>query len=169
MKIFLSVSNGYRKDQLDFENSLCKFLENLGHTCVTVMCLCNKGESPVSQIISTMKNCDAVISLAFDRKHVYLQYEKELNLVQRLESHDVYYTSPWVHIECAIAKTLDKPLLVLVPEYVYKEGFLDFSQDWYPIYYIGHSVNVGELKYSINSFNNMHKLHQILRDFLYRV
>lgn len=166
MKVFLSISNGYRKDQKDFECSFCRYIENLGHTYTTVSCLCDKGESPITQIISTMHACDAVIALAFDRSHVYLEYQKELNLIQRLESRDQYYTSPWIHIECAIANTLGKPLLVLVPEYIKTEGLLDFSQDLYSIYYISHTSNSEGLKFSINSFDSMHELHQIINNFL---
>lgn len=168
MNIFLSICNGYREDQHTFETDLCNFIEERGFTYSTVSCLCNKGESPLMQIIDEINKSKAVISLAFDRKHVYLEYNKEISLVQRLESRDVYYTSPWIHVECAIAKALNKPLLLLVPGYIQQEGVVDLSQDWYPIQYLSYLTNTDKSgpRYEINKFSNMEDVQKELINFL---
>lgn len=136
-KIFLSVSNGYRKDQIQYEQGLHGLISKLTELSpMTVSCLCNKGESPLIKIIDSIRKCDMLIALAFERKHTYLEFQKEKNLFERIEKSNIYYTSPWIHIECAIAKTLDKPILILLPSNVEQEGVIDLTQDEYKIIYI---------------------------------
>lgn len=136
-KIFLSVANGYRKDQKDYESCLRKQIFKLTkQEAVTVSCLCNKGESPLNKVIESIQDCDALIALAFERKHTYLEFIKEKNLYDRIEKKNIYYTSPWIHIECAIAKAFSKPILLLIPSNIESEGVIDSTQDDYDIVHI---------------------------------
>ena len=133
-KVFLSVSNGYRKDQIQYEQCLRNMILNSTEIApITVSCLCNKGESPLIKIIDSIRECDMLIALAFERKHTYLEFQKEKNLFERIEKSNIYYTSPWIHTECAIAKTLNKPILILLPSNVEQEGVIDFTQDAYKV------------------------------------
>ena len=133
-KVFLSISNGYRKDQLLYEKDLRNFILQRTHVePVTVSCLCNKGESPLLKVIESIRESDLLIALALERKHTYLEFQKEKSLFDRIEKNNIYYTSPWIHIECAIAKALNKPILLLLPSNVEPEGVIDLTQDDYSI------------------------------------
>lgn len=133
-KVFLSISNGYRKDQIQYEQCLRNMILKLTEIApITVSCLCDKGESPLIKIIDSIRACDMLIALAFERKHTYLEFQKEKNLFERIEKSNIYYTSPWIHIECAIAKALNKPILILLPSNVEQEGVIDLTQDEYKI------------------------------------
>ena len=133
-KVFLSVSNGYREDQLLYEKGLRDFvLKRTQIEPTTVSCLCNKGESPLIKVIESIRESDVLIGLAFERKHTYLEFQKEKSLFERIEKSNIYYTSPWIHIECAIAKALNKPVLLLLPSNVEQEGVIDLTQDEYMI------------------------------------
>ncbi len=133
-KVFLSVSNGYREDQLLYEKELRNFLlKRTKVEPVTVSCLCNKGESPLTKVIESIRESDLLIGLAFERKHTYIEFQKEKSLFERIEKSNIYYTSPWIHIECAIAKALNKPVLLLLPSNVEQEGVIDLTQDEYVI------------------------------------
>lgn len=134
IKVFLSISNGYREDQSLYEQGLRDLiLKRTQVNPITVSCLCNKGESPLIKVIESIKESDLLIALAFERKHTYLEFQKEKTLFDRIEKSNIYYTSPWIHIECAIAKALNKPILILLPSNVEQEGVIDLTQDEYRI------------------------------------
>ncbi|MEZ4685973.1 MAG: hypothetical protein R3B47_07860 [Bacteroidia bacterium] len=68
--------------------------------------------------------------LALERYYVQNGCEKR-GSEQENEIIDKSYTSPWLHIEAAIARSLDLPLMILKDKALRNEGLIhDDKQEW---------------------------------------
>jgi hypothetical protein len=86
--------------------------------------------SPVLKIRETMKTCDGVLVVAYERKYVLKGIERRASVRERKFS-DEKYTTTWNHIESAIAFSLGIPLYILCETGVVEEGLIESKVDWF--------------------------------------
>jgi hypothetical protein len=86
--------------------------------------------SPLSKIREVMATCDGVIIVAYERKHVSKGSEKRGSEAETTLSNRSY-TTPWNHIESAMAFSLSLPLHILCQTGLSEEGLIETKVDWY--------------------------------------
>jgi len=89
--------------------------------------------SPLSHIREVMRECHGVVVVAYERTFLESGIEKrggptETNINKRA------YTTPWNHIESAIAYSLSLPLYILCQHELTEEGLIESKVDWYVQY-----------------------------------
>lgn len=77
-----------------------------------------------------MKTCHGVIIVAYERKFLDAGIEKRGGDAQQKIAKRTY-TTPWNHIESAIAYTLGLPLYILCQKGLAEEGLIESKLDWY--------------------------------------
>jgi hypothetical protein len=86
--------------------------------------------SPLAHIRSVMRQCAGVIIVAYERKYVETGVEKR-GAAAAQKIRDCSYTTPWNHIESAIAYSLELPLYILCQNGLSEEGLIESKIDWY--------------------------------------
>lgn len=133
-KIFVSMGTPYTERYQNFRDELESILrDNLG----TDPRIIGKNEyptgSPLQKIKEVMLDCDGVLVVAYERKFVEVGQEKrsgqsQTSIVGRT------YTTPWNHIESAMAYSLGIPLYVICEKGLSEEGLIEAKLDWYVQY-----------------------------------
>jgi len=71
-----------------------------------------------------------VIIVAYERKYLEIGAEKRGGKdEQKIENR--LYTTPWNHIESAIAYSLELPLFIFCQKGLHEEGLIESKTDWY--------------------------------------
>jgi hypothetical protein len=130
-KVFVSMGTPYTADYLRFREELESFLRD---QCRVDPRIIGKNEyptgSPLAKIHEVMRRCDGVIIVAYERKHVARGAEKRGSDAE-VKFADRTYTTPWNHIESAIAFSLSLPIHILCQEGLAEEGLIETKVDWY--------------------------------------
>ncbi|MCR5869796.1 MULTISPECIES: hypothetical protein [unclassified Sphingomonas] len=130
-RIFISMGTPYTDEQRRFRDDLETFLRD---TCGVNPRIIGKNEypdgNPLTKIKSVMSQCHGVIVVAYERKFLETGKERRVgptpsDLTQRA------YTTPWNHIESAMAYTLGIPLYILCENGLTEEGLIESKLDWY--------------------------------------
>lgn len=110
MKVFVShMTNGDSHSSHHTKLFLEK-LRDLGFTPMTVGTSLPALETPFSEVVSLMKQCDCAIVLGFAKYRA----SAVATLDSRTEdSHQLQLSSEWNHIEAAVALMLRKPVLMM--------------------------------------------------------
>jgi hypothetical protein len=130
-RVFISMGTPYTSVYKDFRDELSRFLRE---SCDVDPRIIGVNEypsgSPVEHIRSTMRNCAGVIIVAYERKYLEKGLEKRgAESSQTLEKRT--YTTPWNHIESAIAYSLGLPLYIICQNGLTEEGLIESKVDWY--------------------------------------
>jgi hypothetical protein len=92
---------------------------------------------PLDKVKDVMRGCHGAIAVVFGRTVVsgkeYLPYKDGSTTRQEKSFSDRTHTTPWHHIELAMASILELPILVLVQEGVFEEGLLEDKYGWFVI------------------------------------
>ncbi|HEY3815042.1 MAG TPA: hypothetical protein VGL66_17630 [Caulobacteraceae bacterium] len=76
-----------------------------------------------------MRECHGMVVVANERKFVELGKEKR-GSPQETELQRSRYTTPWNHIESAIAYSLGLPIYIISQTGVHAEGMIESKSDW---------------------------------------
>lgn len=123
-KIFISYSKPKTEDQKNFFEKLITFLESENIKPIFLKDIHYSYDTPITPIIEAIDDSIATLVVCFEKTHIYFCREKERSTKQH-DLTDIYKTSVWVQIESAISVAKNKPVLILKPDYIYNEGFLD--------------------------------------------
>lgn len=130
-RIFISMGTPYTEQQEQFRDELEQFLRD---RCSVNPRIIGKNEypegNPLTKIRSSMAQCHGVIVVAYERKFLGAGYEKRSGPSPK-ELHNLAYTTPWNHIESAMAFTLGLPLYILCQRGLIEEGLIESKLDWY--------------------------------------
>jgi hypothetical protein len=114
-----------------FRNDLAAFLHD---KCEVNPRIIGKNEypdgSPLEHIRKVMRTCSGLIIVAYERKFVQTGTEKRGSAEEQKIRNRVY-TTPWNHVESAIAYSLELPIFILCQNGLQKEGLIDVKLDWY--------------------------------------
>jgi len=130
-RIFVSMGTPYTEAYSHFRDSLEEFLR--------VQCQCDpriigKNEyptgSPISKIAEVMRSCDGVIIVAYERKFIQTGTERRGGPNETPLGNEIY-TTPWNHIESAMAYSLGLPIYIIAQTGLKEEGLIESKSDWY--------------------------------------
>ena len=129
-RIFVSMGSPYTAELLAFRDALETLLRD---RCGVDPRIIGKNEyptaSPLTKIIEVMRECHGLVLVANERKFVELGKEKR-GSPQETELQRSRYTTPWNHIESAIAYSLGLPIYVISQTGVHPEGLIESKSDW---------------------------------------
>jgi hypothetical protein len=124
--VFLSLGNPYKPEYQDFAEALEKKCEELGIALKSVGYNVGTHGRPLMKVIEILDQSKGAVIVAFKRLEVASGSEKGKSLPA-----PVYVTTPWNHIEAAMAYDRGLPMLVLVETGLKLEGVLEKGNDWY--------------------------------------
>jgi hypothetical protein len=133
-RIFISMGTPYNDEYLHFRDALEDFLRN---GCKADPRIIDKNEYPsgnaLDKIRDVMRTCHGVLVVAYERKYLEAGIEKRgsdraVALSQRT------YTTPWNHIESAMAYSLGLPIYIICQQGLAPEGLVETKVDWYVLY-----------------------------------
>jgi hypothetical protein len=127
VNIFLSRAAPHTHAQKAFLGELCDTLESRGLDARTV------GESdfgmrPLEEIRGVMMECNGLLSVAFRRLVVHSGEDRPRNELEARVAPiqpATWFTTPYCHLECAMAFQVGLPILVIVENGVRPEGALE--------------------------------------------
>ena len=130
-KVFISMGTPYTPEYAAFRDALEAFLRD---HCKVDPRIIGKNEypsgSPLPKIREVMRKCDGVIIVAYERKHLAKGAEKRGSDAEVAISNRAY-TTPWNHIESAMAFGLNLPIHIICQNGLAEEGLIETKVDWY--------------------------------------
>ena len=109
IKVFFSVGSPHNDEQQVYINELVAYFKSNG---IKLETLKNWNDNdPILPIINELKASNGCFVLALERYFVSEGTEKR-GSDQESKILDKSFTSPWLHIEAAIARSLDLPLII---------------------------------------------------------
>lgn len=133
-RIFISMGTPYNDDSARFRDALENLLRD---QCGADPRIIGKNEypdgSPLNKIKSVIESCDGMIVVAYERKFLKLGVEKRFGS-QPVGLEDKTYTTPWNHIESALAYSLGLPIYIICQRGLSEEGLIESKIDWYVQY-----------------------------------
>jgi len=130
-RIFISMGTPYTEAYAKFRDSLEDFLRG---QCQSDPRIIGKNEyptgSPIGKIAEVMRSCDGVMIVAYERKYVETGTERRGGANETHLTGEIY-TTPWNHIESAIAYSLGLPIYIIAQKGLKEEGLIETKTDWY--------------------------------------
>ncbi len=127
ISVFLSRPQPINQAQQDFVDKLSTWLQSRGMLPRTLGVTDYSDESPLEAIRSLMAESNGLLCVAFRRTHV-IKGERTVRVGRKFETKDIndmWLTSPWSHIEPAMAYQIGLPVLVLREAGVVDDGVLE--------------------------------------------
>lgn len=130
-RVFISMGTPYTPEYEQFRNELASFLHD---RCDVDPRIIGKSDypdgSPLEYIRTIMRSCSGVIIVAYERKFLQAGAERrgspsEQQIAERA------YTTPWNHVESAMAYSLELPLFIFCQKGLCEEGLIESKTDWY--------------------------------------
>lgn len=149
INVFFSVASPFNDDQQSYINKLTLYFRENGILLDTLTDW--DDNDPLVPIINQMKKSSGCLVLALERYHIIEGVEKR-GSSQEVPIASKSYTSPWLHIETALARSFGLPLIILKDISLINEGLIhDDKQEW-GIVRINQS-NIGEInEYPVKNF-----------------
>jgi hypothetical protein len=130
-RVFVSMGTPYTPQSAQFRDELERVLRDV---CRVDPRIIGKNEypsgSPLAHIRTTMRSCAGVIIVAYERKFVEAGVEKRGAPAAQALANRIY-TTPWNHIESAMAYSLELPLYIFCQNGLSEEGLIESKVDWY--------------------------------------
>jgi hypothetical protein len=126
--VFLSRPTPYLESQSRFIDGVCSYLDEHGYAPRTLGVTDYDLDVPLKAIRRLMLECNGLITLALARTYVAkgaANYQTDLGSVSERSIDGVYLTTPWSHIEAAMAYQLGLPVLVIREAKVLADGLLE--------------------------------------------
>ncbi|MEM9836092.1 MAG: hypothetical protein AAF828_06295 [Bacteroidota bacterium] len=126
--VFFSVASPFNENQQSMINKLKDHFTAKG---IKLQTLINwNEEDPIIPIIEQLKSSAGCLVLALERYYVAEGFEKRGSEQENTLAGNSL-TSPWLHIEAAISRSLNIPLLILKDESLKNEGLIhNDKQEW---------------------------------------
>lgn len=153
-KIFVSMGTPYSQKYIEFRDELEALLRDTLGADPRIL---GKNEyptgSPLLKIKEVMSDCDGVLVVAYERKFVEVGAEKRSGANEVLINEHTY-TTPWNHIESAMAFSLGIPLYVICEKGLKEEGLIESKLDWYVQYldFSRESLRSNDVLHSLKSW-----------------
>lgn len=141
VKAFFSLSTPHNDDQQAYVTKLTTFMKEEGILLETLKDWNER--DPMEPIIKEIKKSNGCLVLALERFYVKSGATKRGSEQQR-EVLEKGYTSTWLHIEAAIARSFNIPLLILKEESLQSDGLIHNDKQHKNIALI-HEQNVKEI------------------------
>jgi hypothetical protein len=129
-RVFISMGTPYNETFEAFRDALEKFLRR----CRADPRIIGVNEyptgNPLAKIRDVMKSCHGVIVVAYERKYLQAGVEKRSAAAPKPLS-DQAYTTPWNHIESAMAYSLGLPIYIICQRGLTEDGLIETRADWY--------------------------------------
>lgn len=122
--VFLSYPNAYTKNQLDFISTLSDYLIDRGYSPRTLGVTDYDMDAPLKSIRRLMSESNGLITVAF-RRYFIVQGKVKPGSESEEDISQQWFTSPYSHIEPAMAFQLGLPVLILRESKVIADGILD--------------------------------------------
>ena len=127
ISIFLSYPKPFMKEQEEFISKLVLQLNNLGFAARTLGVTDYDINAPLNAIRRLMLESNGLITIAFRRLYIGSGISKpnpDLKFQSAIKINEKWITSPWAHIEPAMAFQLGLPILIIREKGVIDEGIL---------------------------------------------
>ena len=127
VSVFLSYPKPVNDDQQAFVDDLCNYLDGRGMAPRTLGVTDYDMDAPLKAVRRLMLESNGLITIAFRRLHIDEGFDQSRVSITDIEGHvtDTWLTSPWAHIEPAMAYQMGLPFLVLREQGVRVEGMLE--------------------------------------------
>lgn len=127
-KVFFSVANPHNDHQQKFINELAEHFKTHG---ISLETLTEWNDSdPLLAISNKLKKCKGCLVLALERMHVSSGITKR-GSEQQQSFENSSFTSPWLQIEAALARSYDMPLIILKDKSLKNHGLIhEEKQEW---------------------------------------
>jgi hypothetical protein len=149
IRVFLSVASPFQDDQQNYIDKLKLYFKENG---ILLDSLTEWNDhDPLVPVLDQMRNCSGCLVLALERYHVKEGVEKR-GSHQEIKIENKSYTSPWLHIETALARSLNLPLIILKDSSLINEGLIHNDKQEWGIVRINQS-NIKEIEeYPVKNF-----------------
>lgn len=124
LPVFLSISKEYTEEQKKFHQGFVDYMRNQGFEPRTVGRTDYFMDEPLSGCRMVMLESYGLVTLAFRRYYIAEGWENYGHLKRQKPIGGEYLTSPWCHIEAAMAYQLGLPILMFREEGVSERGLL---------------------------------------------
>ena len=127
ISIFLSYPKPFKREQERFVEAVTEFLEERGYEPRTLGVTDYDMNAPLTAIRRLMLESNGILTIAFRRTLVELGTSKpDSDLKEEsIPLKNQWFTSPWCHIEPAMAYQIGLPILVLREKGVVADGILE--------------------------------------------
>lgn len=129
-RIFISMGTPYTEAFEQFRDALEKFIRRCGADPRIIGVNEYPTGNPLAKIRDVMRNCHGVIIVAYERKFLEAGIEKRTG-ANPISLNQRTYTTPWNHIESAMAYSLGLPIYILCQHGLTEEGLIETKADWY--------------------------------------
>jgi hypothetical protein len=133
-RVFISMGTPYTDAQRSFRDALETFLRD---QCGVDPRIIGKNEhppgNPLPKIKELMSTCSGVLVVAYERKHIKVGTEKREG-PQPTKINDAAFTTPWNHVESAMAYSLGIPQYIICQRDLIEEALIETKEDWYVQY-----------------------------------
>ncbi|MCC0643842.1 MULTISPECIES: hypothetical protein [unclassified Clostridioides] len=125
--IFLSYPQPFTQNQVDFIKEIKTYLEGIGFEPRTLGVTDYDMTTPLVAIRRLMLESNGLLTVAFRRSHIEKGSSKPNSDINKesIDLSDRWITSPYCHIEPAMAFQIGLPILVLREEGVIADGILE--------------------------------------------
>ena len=121
IRVFFSLGSPYNDEQQAFVNRLVEFFDSQGVELWTLKEW--NDDDPIEPIIRGIKSSFGCLVLALERYFIHSGTEKR-GSSQESPLSEKGLTSPWLHIEAAIARTLELPIIIVKDQSLHNEGLI---------------------------------------------
>lgn len=127
ISVFLSYSSPYNQKQEDFIKEIQEYLKERGLYPRTVGVTDYDPNEPLTAIRRLMMESNGLITVAFRRTHIVtgVKYHSKEKKQEGSDILNQWLTSPFCHIEPAMAFQIGLPILVLREKGVIDDGILE--------------------------------------------
>src|ERR1022692_4669180 len=125
--VFLSYPKPCMGEQQQFIDRVCGYLDGRGFAPRTLGVTDYDMDAPLKAIRRLMLESNGLITIAFRRTYIERgasNYKTNLDNLQPKSIDGQWLTSPWAHIEPAMAYQIGLPILILREQGVIEEGLL---------------------------------------------
>lgn len=121
IRVFFSLGSPYNDQQQEFVNRLVAFFDRQGVELWTLKEW--NDDDPIEPIIRGIKSSYGCLVLALERYFIHNGSEKR-GSKQESPLMEKGLTSPWLHIEAAVARTLELPIIIVKDASLHNEGLI---------------------------------------------
>jgi hypothetical protein len=126
--IFLSYPQPHRAAQAEFVNRVCAYLSSRGLEPRSLGVTDYDADAPLKAIRRLMLDCNGLITIALARTYIErgINHQRSRDgSIRQLPINGSYLTSPWSHIEAAMAYQIGLPVLIFREADVLADGLLE--------------------------------------------